>query len=181
MLKKGLISLGLLVVAAIVFVYTRPDTYRVERSAEIHAPADVVFALIDDLQQWPRWSPWEKLDPDLKKSYEGPRSGPGATYAWSGNAEVGEGRITIVESKPGELVRVELRYFKPFQGTSEARFELAPSEAGTRVRWSVEGENGFAAKAISLLMDVNALIGASFEQGLADLDAAARAEVLTSS
>ena len=178
MWKKLALVVVLLVGALLAFIATRPDTYHVERSAEIGARPDIVFALIDDLREWPRWSPWEQLDPDMKKTYEGPSAGVGAIYSWSGNPEVGEGRITIVESRPGELVRVKLEYFKPFQGASEARFELAPSGAGTRVRWTVEGANGFAAKAVSLFLDVNGMIGGSFEQGLADLDAAARERAL---
>ena len=176
MLKALGIFFVLLVGAVLAYIATRPDTYQVERSAEVGAPPDVVFALIDDLHQWPRWSPWEKLDPGMKKTYEGSPSGVGSIYSWAGNAQVGEGRITIVESKPAELVRVKLEYFKPFAGTSEARFELAPSGAGTRVRWAVEGQNGFAAKAFSLVMDMDKMLGGFFERGLADLGSAARSD-----
>jgi carbon monoxide dehydrogenase subunit G len=174
MLKTlGIVAL-LLVGALLALIATRPDTFHVERSAELVAPPDKVFALIDDLHQWPRWSPWEKLDPNMQKTYAGPPSGVGASYSWKGNSDVGAGRLTIVESKPAELVRVKLEFFAPFPGTSEARFELAPSGSGTKVRWSTDGENGFAAKAISLVIDMDKMMGDFFEQGLADLDSAAR-------
>ena len=176
MLKTLGIVVLLLVGALLAFIATRPDTFHAERSAELGAPPDKVFALIDDLQQWPRWSPWEKLDPNMQKTYEGPSAGVGASYSWKGNSDVGAGRLTIVESKPAELVRVKLEFFEPFAGTSEARFDLAPSGSGTKVRWSTDGENGFAAKAISLVVDMDKMMGDFFEKGLADLDSAAQAD-----
>jgi hypothetical protein len=112
----------------------------------------------------------------MQKTYEGPPSGVGASYSWKGNSDVGAGRLTIVESKPAELVRVKLEFFEPLGGTSEARFDLTPGAAGTNVRWSIDGENGFAAKAISLVMDMDKMMGDFFEKGLADLDSAARAD-----
>lgn len=176
MLKTLGVVLLLFAGALLAVIATRPDTFRVERSAEVSAPPEVVFGLIDDLTQWPRWSPWEKLDVAMKKTYEGPKSGVGASYSWSGNSDVGAGRLTIVDSQPDALVRVKLEFFEPFAGTSEARFELAPTAAGTSVRWTVEGQNGFAAKAISLVVDMDRMMGDFFEKGLADLDSAARAD-----
>lgn len=176
MAKKIGIAGFILVVAVLAFIGTRPERFRVERSAQISAPADVVFAMINDFHQWGRWSPWEKVDPDMKRTFEGPSAGPGAVYAWAGNAEVGEGRMTILESEPGELVSIELEFFEPFAATNEARFELAASEAETRVSWSMEGRNGFVGKAISVFMDMDAMVGKQFERGLADLDSAAQAE-----
>ena len=176
MLKTLGIVVLLAVAALLAVIATRPDSFRVERSADLAAPPEAVFALIDDLRQWPRWSPWEKLDPGMEKTYDGPPSGVGASYSWKGNAEVGAGRLTIVESQSAELVRVKLEFFAPFVGTNEARFDLAPTATGTNVRWSVEGENGFAAKAISLVMDMDQMMGDFFEQGLADLGSAAQTD-----
>jgi hypothetical protein len=165
-----------LLAAALVSIGSRPERFRVERSAEIAAPADVVFGLIHDFRQWGRWSPWERIDPGMRRSFAGPVAGVGASYAWSGNGEVGEGRMTILESRPGELVSIRLEFFEPVAATNEARFELAPSGTGTRVAWSMEGRNGFVGKALSLVLDMDAMVGERFEEGLANLDAAARAE-----
>lgn len=177
MFRKIAIATLALVAALLVFIATRPDRFRVERSAEVQAPADVVFALIDDFHQWGRWSPWEKIDPKLQRSFEGPSAGAGAIYAWQGNSNIGSGRMTILESRPGELVSIRLEFFEPFAATNAARFELEPSGSAMRVRWSMEGEQSFVGKAISLVMDMDAMVGGQFEQGLADLDRAARADV----
>jgi len=179
MARQISIAVLFLVVAALGFVATRPERFRVERSAVVGAPPDVVFALIDDFHQWGRWSPWEKVDPDMQRTYAGPAAGPGASYAWAGNREIGSGRMTILESRPGERVSIRLEFFEPMAATNEASFELAPSGAGTRVTWSMEGRNGFLGKAISLVMDMDAMVGTQFERGLADLDVAARAETQT--
>jgi hypothetical protein len=176
MARKILIAALVAVAALAAFVATREERFRIERSAELQAPPEVVFALIDDFHQWGRWSPWEKVDPAMQRSFEGPSSGVGASYAWRGNRDIGAGRMTILESRPGELVAIRLEFLEPFAATNEARFELVPSDGGTRVRWSMEGRNGFVGKAISLLMDMDAMVGPQFEQGLADLERAARAE-----
>jgi hypothetical protein len=169
------IAVLFLALAALGFVATRPAGFRIERSAVVGAPPEVVFALIDDFRQWGRWSPWEKVDPGMQRTFAGPAAGPGASYAWAGNREIGSGRMTILESRPGERVSIRLEFFEPFAATNEARFELAAAGAGTRVTWSMEGRNGFVGKAISLVMDMDAMVGTQFERGLADLDAAARA------
>jgi uncharacterized protein YndB with AHSA1/START domain len=165
-----------LIVALVAFIRTRPDRFRVERSALIHAPADVVFSMINDFHQWGRWSPYEKLDPNMTKRFEGPPSGPGAVYAWSGNSKAGEGRMTILESIPGERVSLRLEFFKPFAATNQATFTLVASEKGTQVTWSVEGENTVMGKAISAFLDMDALLGKNFEEGLANLDTAVQTE-----
>lgn len=116
-------------VALAAIVAMQPERLRIERSALVRAPADVVFALIDDFHQWGRWSPYEKRDPDMVRTFEGPAAGPGAVYAWDGNGDVGKGRMTIVRSEPGELVAIELQFFEPMEATNLARFELTPGEA----------------------------------------------------
>jgi len=170
------IAAAAVVVALAAIVALQPERFRIERSALVHAPAEVVFALIDDFHQWSRWSPYEKRDPDMVRTFEGSVTGPGAVYAWDGNGDVGKGRMTILRSEPGELVAIELQFFEPMAATNQARFELTPGEGGTWVRWSMEGSNGFLGKAISLVIDMDAMVGRDFEQGLADLDAAARAD-----
>lgn len=176
MARKIALAILVLVVAVLAFVATRPEHFRIERSAVVGAPPEVVFTLIDDFHQWGRWSPWEKVDPDMQRTFAGPAAGPGASYAWAGNREIGKGRMTILESRPGELVSIRLEFFEPFAATNEARFDLAPNGTGTRVGWSMEGRNGFVGKALALVMDMDAMVGDQFERGLADLDAAARAE-----
>jgi len=148
-----------------------PKAFRIERSATIKAPASAVFAQVNDFQNWRAWSPWEKLDPALKRSYDGPVSGTGAKYAWIGNRKVGEGRMTIVESKPGELVRIKLEFFKPFAAVNDAQFSFKPAGDGTAVTWSMTGHNNFLSKAICLFVDMDKMVGGMFEQGLAQMKA----------
>ena len=131
MLKWTLISLAGLVAAFVVVVALQPSAFRIERSASMAAPAPAAFAQVNDFQNWRTWSPWEKLDPALKRSYDGPKAGAGAVYAWQGNKDVGEGRMTILESRPGELVRIRLEFFKPFAATNTAEFSFKPSGSGT--------------------------------------------------
>ena len=166
----------LVLLAFVAYIATRPADFRYERSAQISAPRDVVFAIINDLRQWERWSPYDKRDPNMKKSYEGPSSGPGAIYTWNGNSDVGEGRMTIVESKPGELVAMKLEFFRPFKATNAVNFKLAPSEGGTRVSWIMDGKYNFVTKAMSLFMDFDKMVGTDFEQGLVNLNSVAQAE-----
>lgn len=155
------------------FVSTRPDRFRIERSAVIEAPADVVFALINDLREWPRWSPWETLDPTMKRTYDGPPAGVGAGYGWSGTGKAGEGRMVITDSRPSVIVGLQLVFRRPFAATNETRFELTPADGGTRVSWIMEGKNLLASKAMSLVMNMDNLVGRDFERGLSNMRAAA--------
>ena len=133
-----------------------------------------MFPLLNDFHQWGRWSPWEKLDPNMKRMFDGPPSGPGASYSWSGNDEVGAGRMKIVDAKPGESVTIELEFPKPYAAKNQTTFTLAPAGSGTQVRWAMKGENGFVGKAMSLVMDMDALVGKDFEKGLANLAVTAK-------
>lgn len=159
----------------IVFIATRPDTFHIERSAKINAAPDVVFGLINNFHEWTKWSPWERLDPNLKRTYEGPASGAGAKYAWS-SEQVGEGRMTILESKPAEAVVIKLEFIKPFEATNQAAFKLEPTDGGTRVIWSMDGKNNVMGKAFSLFMNMDSMVGKDFEQGLFIMNKAAEAE-----
>ena len=175
MLKKILLAVLAVLLVLAVFIATRPAHFRVERSAQIHAPAAAVFPLIDDFHNWPKWSPWEKLDPGMKKTYSGAAAGSGAEYAWVGNDKAGEGRMTITESRPSELVAMKLEFLKPFAATNRATFQLTPSATGTQVKWGMEGDNGFIAKAFCLVVDMDALVGKDFQEGLSNLDRLAQA------
>ena len=165
-----------LIAALLVFIATRPAKFRIERSALVKANAAAVFGLINDLHHWAKWSPWEKLDASMKKTFSGAEAGPGAKYAWVGNNKVGEGNMTITDSKPNELVQLDLEFLKPFPATNVTTFKLLPAPDGTTVHWISEGENGFAAKAFGLFMNMDKLLGGSFEEGLANLDTAARSQ-----
>jgi len=169
MLKKTFIALLILAGGFAVVVALQPSDFRVSRSAKMAAPPEAVFAQVNDFHQWQAWSPWAKLDPDAKFSYSGPASGPGAVFRWAGNNEIGEGAMTILESKPGELVRIQLDFLKPMAGTSTAEFTFRPEADHTSVTWSMFGNNNFIAKAMGLFMNCDEMIGGQFEKGLAQM------------
>lgn len=169
MLRTILLVLAALVVVLIVVIATRPPTFHVERSVAIAAPPERVFVQVDDLHAWAAWSPWENVDPQMQRTFGGAPAGVGATYAWRGNAQVGEGRMTIVRSEPPSAIAVRLEFVKPFAATNVATFAFTPTPAGTRVTWAMDGANGFMAKAVHLVVDMDRMIGGSFEQGLAAL------------
>ncbi len=169
MLKKILILLAAIIVIFLGLVALRPSEFRVVRSATISAPAPEVFAQVNNFHNWEAWSPWAKLDPGIGQTYEGPDAGEGATYKWSGNSEVGEGVMTITESRPNDLIRIKLEFLKPFAATDTAEFTFEPEGGQTMVTWSMEGKNNFIAKAIGMFMDMDKMIGSQFEAGLANL------------
>jgi len=176
MLKKILLGLAVVVVALAGFIATRPDTFSVQRTATMKASPDIAFALVNDFRRWGGWSPWEKMDPAMKKSFEGAESGVGAKYSWSGNDQVGEGRMTIEESKPSELVRTKLEFIKPFESTNTTSFTFKPEGELVSVTWKMEGTNTFMGKAFSVFMDMDGMIGKDFEKGLAAMKTLAEAE-----
>jgi len=175
MIKKILIALAATLVGFAVFVATRPGDFRISRSAKISAPAGVIFVQVNDLHNWPAWSPWAKMDPQMKITYSGPEAGVGASYAWVGNKDVGEGSMTITESKPVELVRFNLQFLKPMEATNVTDFTFTPAGDQTLVTWSMTGTNGFMGKAFSVIMNMDKLVGADFEKGLANLEALVKA------
>lgn len=175
MLRKILLAVGLLATVLLVVIITRPEDFRITRSAVLPAAPAAVFAQVNDFHRWSQWSPWAALDPKAKISFFGPDSGPDASFAWSGNAEVGEGRMTIVESRPDERVGISLLFTKPFRATNYAEFTFRPERDGTRVTWTMTGQNNFLGKAMSLFVDCDKMIGAQFESGLANLGRAAAA------
>jgi len=163
------------VVVVVVVIAMRPTEFRVERTATMSAPAPVVFAQVNDFHQWEAWSPYAKRDPAMKKSFEGASAGVGAIYTWSGNHEVGEGRTTIIESRPSALIRIKLEFVRPFAGSSTAEFTFKPEGERTAVTWSLDGRNSFIAKAMGLVMNMDRMIGDDFEKGLAQLQSIAEA------
>lgn len=170
MLKKLGLGLGVALVLLLVAVLTRPATYTVTRQLQMNAPPDVVFAHVIDLHEWAEWSPWDKLDPNMKKSYSGPATGVGAKYEWAGNPDnVGTGSMTIAEVRPNEFIGITLEFKVPFESTSRTELAFAPASGGTNVTWVMKGTNDFMGKAFSLVMDMDKMIGADFDKGLATL------------
>jgi len=179
MLKRSLIVIAALVVVLIGIIAMQPSEFRVARTTTIAAPAPVVFAQVNDFHKWEAWNPWGKIDPAMKASHEGPPAGVGAAYAWAGNSQVGEGRMTVTESRPNELVRIRLDFLKPMSGTSTAEFTLRPEGDQTAVVWSMTGYNNFLAKAFCLFVNMDKMIGDQFEKGLAQMKVAAEAAART--
>lgn len=168
-MKKLLLSLVVLLLAFAGFVATRPAAFHVERSVTVQAPVATIEAQIVDFRAWNAWSPWVKLDPAMKKTFDGPATGVGAVYGWVGNDKVGEGRMTITEHEPGARVGMRLEFLKPWEATSATAFAFAPEGAATRVTWTMDGTNDFLGKLMCLFVDMDKQIGGDFERGLASL------------
>jgi hypothetical protein len=169
MLKRILIGIAAVIVLFVIIVALQPAQYRVTRSATIPAAPAVVFEHVNDLHKWDAWSPWAKLDPAMKTTFDGPQSGAGASYAWIGNKEVGEGKMSITDSKANELVRLKLEFIKPFASTAMTEFTFKPEGEHTSVTWSMAGDKNFISKAFCLFMNMDKMVGRDFEKGLAGL------------
>ena len=172
MIKKFLIALALIIVVLAIVIATRPADFRITRTATIAAPPAAVFAQVNDFHKWEAWSPWAKLDPAMKTTYEGPANGPGTIYTWMGNNEVGQGKMTITESHPSDLIRIQLEFLKPIAATNTADFTFQPEGSQTLVNWTMTGTNNFMGKAFNLFMNMDKMVGGDFEKGLAQLKAA---------
>jgi uncharacterized protein YndB with AHSA1/START domain len=170
MLKTILIVLAIALVAFVIVVATRPADFRITRSATVAAPPAIVFEQVNTLRNWDAWSPWAKLDPNTTQTFEGPPSGAGSSFSWAGNNKVGAGKMTILESKPNELVRFQLDFVKPFKATNDSEWTFQPEGGQTRVTWTMTGKNNFPAKAFSMFVDCDKMVGGDFEKGLAQLN-----------
>jgi hypothetical protein len=175
MFKKILIGLLVLIAAFAVVVALQPSDFRVERSIAIAAPQGAVFQQVNDLRKWEAWSPWAKLDPNAKVTFDGPEAGQGAAMSWSGDDKVGEGKMTIVESRPDEAVKLKVDFVKPFEGTSNSEFSFKPQGDGTGVAWTMTAHHNFFEKAFCLVMNGKKMIGGDIEKGLAQLKSVAEA------
>lgn len=176
MWKKVLVGLAALFVLLAVVIATRPSAYRVERSTHVAAPPGPVYARVADLHRWAEWSPWAHVDPHMKQSFQGAPSGTGAEYTWSGNYKIGEGRMYVIEALPEQRVRIRMDFTRPLKSTCTTELRLESESGGVRVVWVMEGRNDFAGKAMSLLANMEAMIGRDFEKGLASLKTVAEAE-----
>ena len=168
MLKKIAVVVVVLIAGVLVFAATKPDTFRVQRSASIKAPPEKIAAVLSDFHAWQGWSPWEKMDPAMKRSYSGAEKGKGAAYAWEGNGKVGQGRMEITDAAPSR-VALDMDFVKPFEGHNKVVFTLAPQGDATEVNWAMQGPMPYVSKVISVFCDMDGMIGKEFENGLANL------------
>jgi uncharacterized protein YndB with AHSA1/START domain len=169
MIKKILLALAAVIVLVLIVAAFQPDDFRVMRSTTISAPASVVFAQVNDFHKWESWSPWEKADPAIRKTFTGAPAGTGAVYSWAGNRNVGEGRCTITESRPDELIRIRLDFIKPFASVCTTEYTFKAEGRGTTVTWSMAGPQHFVSKVMCLFVSMDKMIGSQFELGLANL------------
>jgi hypothetical protein len=172
-LKKILIGSGSIVILSAITILVlaagKPDELRVQRTMTINAPAEKIYPHINDLRQWSAWSPWEKRDPKMKKSYSGAESGKGAVYSWDGNAEVGTGQIEIAQCEPTSKVVMNLHFQKPFEANNIAEFTLQPKDNVTAVTWAMHGPNQPLCKVMQVFMNMDEMCGKDFEEGLSSL------------
>ena len=167
------IVIGILLAAILGYAATKPGVFRVQRAKSIQAPPAKIFELINDFHRWASWSPWEKLDPTMKKTFSGAASGKGAVYAWAGNSKAGEGRMEITDTTPGSKVRIKLDFLKPFDGHNTAEFTLEPKGEFTSVTWAMFGPVPFVMKVMSTFFSMDKMLGRDFEAGLTNMKAIA--------
>ena len=170
---KVIAGIAIVLVAAIavilVLATTKPDSFRIERSATIDAPAEKIFAVLSDFRQWAGWSPWERRDPALKRQFSGAERGTGAIYAWEGNKNVGTGRMEILEaSAPSKLI-IKLDFFTPFEAHNTAEFTMLPQGRATSIHWVMQGPAPFLSKVMQVFINFDTMVGKDFEAGLANL------------
>ena len=165
------VVLAIAIAAVLILASTKPDSFTVQRSAVMQAPAERIFPLINDFQEWAKWSPWENKDPAMKRSFSGPGSGKGAVYAWDGNKNVGSGRMEILDASPPSKITIKLDFFKPFEGHNTAEFNFVPERgaSATNVIWVMRGPSPFMSKVMQVFMNFDTMIGRDFEAGLANL------------
>ena len=173
MIKTIVIVVVALIAGVLIFAATKPDTFRVQRAASIKAPPETIFPLINDYRNWGLWSPWEKKDPAMKRTFGATTSGKGAVYAWEGNKDVGQRRMEIAESVPPSRIRINLDFVKPFEAHNIVDFTLEPKGDATNITWAMQGDTPYFAKIIHVFINMDSMVGKDFEAGLANLKAAA--------
>jgi carbon monoxide dehydrogenase subunit G len=174
-MTKMIATLGVILLAGLAMLLalaaTKPDTFRVQRTATIKAPPEKIFALVDDFRRWNSWSPYETMDPAMKRTLSGAVSGKGAVYEWEGNSKVGQGRMEIADTSAPSKVMIKLDFLKPFEAHNTAEFTLEPNGAFTNVTWAMHGPSPYLAKVMGIFFDMDHMIGKDFETGLANLKA----------
>ena len=173
MLKTIAIVVVVLIAGVLAYATTRPDSFRVERSITIKAAPDKIYPYLDDFNRWAVWSPWEKLDPAMTRSFSGAASGKGAAYAWEGNSKVGAGRMEITDSTPSSKLLIKLDFLKPFEGHNTTEYTLSPTGDSTKLTWAMYGPAPFISKLMGVFVSMDSMIGKEFESGLAKLKDAA--------
>jgi uncharacterized protein YndB with AHSA1/START domain len=171
MFKTILVVVVVVIAGVLAFAMTKPDTFSVQRSASIKAPPEKIFAVVNDFHRWTEWSPWEKLDPAMKRTLSGAPSGKGTVYAWEGNGKAGAGRMEILESVPSTKVAIQLDFIKPFEGHNITAFTLVPQGDTTTLNWTMTGPTPFISKLMQVFVNMDTMIGKDFEAGLANLKA----------
>jgi uncharacterized protein YndB with AHSA1/START domain len=169
MRNKILLAVGVLLLGLIGYIAMQPTAFRIERSLVLAAPLARVFEKVNDFHQWEVWSPWAKLDPKMTQSYSGTTSGVGAVYTWAGNSDVGEGRMTLTESRPDERILIKLEFLQPMAAVNLTEFTFQPEAGKTKVTWVMTGDRNFMTKAFNLFMNLDQMIGGDFEKGLSQL------------
>ncbi|MEW6452634.1 MAG: SRPBCC family protein [Pseudomonadota bacterium] len=168
-----LIVIGVLLAAAIAVILIlaalRPDTLVVQRSAAINAPAERIFPLINDYKNWASWSPYEKVDPAMKRTFSGAPSGKGSIYNWEGNKNIGSGRMEILESVPASRIFIQLDFMSPFEAHNTAEFTLRPENSGTNVTWTMRGPVPYKFKIMHVIFNMDKMVGNQFAEGLANM------------
>ena len=168
----GLVGLAVLFVLVVAIIASRrPSEFRITRQTTMAAPPGAVFEQVNDFHKWDNWSPWAKLDPNMTVTHDGPPAGVGAVYAWKGNGKVGEGRMTITESRPSDLIRIDLKFIKPFAADNVTEFTFNPDGGKTDVTWNMLGKQSFTMKMFCVFMNMDKLVGKDFEKGLAAMKA----------
>jgi len=173
MVQKIAITIGILIAGILIYAATRPDTFRIERSTSIKTPPEKIFPLINGFHQWESWSPWEKIDPAVKRSYSGADSGKGAVYAWQGNKDVGRGRMEIVESTPSSNVVIKIDFIQPFEAHNTIEFTLERQGDAAKVTQAMYGPSPFVSRLVGLFCSMDKMVGQKFEEGLASMKAIA--------
>ena len=167
------VVVAVIVAGILIYATTKPDSFTVKRTASIKAPPDRIFALINDLHGWGAWSPYEKKDPDMKRTFSGANQGKGAIYEWDGNKNVGTGRMEIIEATVPRQIVIKLDFLKPFEGHNTAEFAMDPRGDNTTVTWAMYGPSSFIFKVMGMFMNMDKMIGDDFAAGLANLKAVA--------
>ena len=153
--------------ALLIFAATRPNRFRIERSVLVNSSPEKIFPLLNDFKQWEAWSPWEKLDPALQRSYSGSTSGVDAVYNWTGNKHVGAGRMEIIESLSATKLVLKLDFSAPFEAHNQVEFVLAKEGESTRLAQAMHGPSPFISKLMGLVFNMDKMVGSKYEEGLA--------------
>jgi len=159
------------IAAVLLIVAMQPAEFRIVRSTTIAASPEKVFPEVNDFHNWKAWSPWAKIDPAMKDSYDRAPAGTGASYYWNGNKKVGEGHMTITDSNPSDLICIKLEFMRPFAAINDVEFTFKPEDSGTLVTWTMTGRKNLMAKAFHLFVNVDKMVGGDFDKGLASMKA----------